>query len=293
MLTSQTVNRKYPNWQKLLEIRNSLLEGVPTNAQLTIRLLRLGEQNNAPLPPPPYSGTPPPDIAHENADQNLEHLGKHPTFMTHLASKLSLARPLTPSEGATEEEIADAIHPDPLSTTRTTTNESPKPEKKKRGSRIMGVIKGVTKGGIETLMGTDRLKAAAGAPHAKNRLGVLKRGVNPMKGPVQFPARYKGKKGHAYITTTQGVKSVSWTAEKEDVDPAFSVAIKDITEIKKMGGLGWKTKLLVGWATDREIADGILVVDSKGEEKLLTAIALREELFNRLVALGDHVWEAW
>jgi hypothetical protein len=64
-------------------------------------------------------------------------------------------------------------------------------------------------------------------------------------------------------------------------------------EIKKVGGLGWKTKLVVGWATDREIADGILIVDKDGNQKQLTAIALREELFNRLVALGKQMWEAW
>ena len=35
------LNRKFPNWQKLLELRNTILKGVPTNAQLTITLLRI------------------------------------------------------------------------------------------------------------------------------------------------------------------------------------------------------------------------------------------------------------
>ncbi len=60
-----------------------------------------------------------------------------------------------------------------------------------------------------------------------------------------------------------------------------------------MGGLGWKTKLVVGWATSRDIADGLLIVDKQGNQKQLTAIVLREELFNRLVALGAQMWEAW
>lgn len=64
-------------------------------------------------------------------------------------------------------------------------------------------------------------------------------------------------------------------------------------ELKKIGGFGWKTKLLVGWATSREVADGIMIVDKDGNQKLLTAIALREELFNRLVAMGSQMWEAW
>jgi hypothetical protein len=49
------LNKEFPHWQKLLEIRNTLLKGVPTNAQLTVTLLRVGEANKAPLPPPPYS----------------------------------------------------------------------------------------------------------------------------------------------------------------------------------------------------------------------------------------------
>jgi hypothetical protein len=69
------LNREFPDWQKLLEIRNTLLKGVPTNAQLTVTLLRIGEANKAPLPPPPYSGPPPPDAAHETAGEGLEHLG--------------------------------------------------------------------------------------------------------------------------------------------------------------------------------------------------------------------------
>jgi hypothetical protein len=44
---------------------------------------------------------------------------------------------------------------------------------------------------------------------------------------------------------------------------------------------------------DREIADGLLITDRYGVKKLLTAIALREELFNRLVAMGAQMWEAW
>ena len=70
------LNRKFPKWQKLLELRSTLLKVVPTKAQLTITLLRFGEANGVQLPPPPYSGPPPPDETHETAGQDLEHLGK-------------------------------------------------------------------------------------------------------------------------------------------------------------------------------------------------------------------------
>jgi len=183
----------------------------------------------------------------------------------------------------------EAIHPDD---TATTTGTDAKP-KKKHGRRVLAFIKSTTKGGVETMLGTDRLKATVGSEHAKNRLGVLNTGPRDAAGPVDFPARYKGKKGHLYITTTATSPAISWTTAKEDIDPVFSIAIADIKELKKVGGLGWKTKMIVGWATNRDVADGIIIVDRDGNSKRLTAIALREELFNRLVAMGGQIWEAW
>lgn len=121
--------------------------------------------------------------------------------------------------------MADAIHPDPVALT---SDASAPPSKKKPGRRILAAIKGVTKGGVETILGTDRLKAAAGAEHAKNRLGVLKSYPPKPAGPIDFPCRYKGKKGHAYITTTATSPALSWTTEKEDIDPIFSIAISDV-----------------------------------------------------------------
>jgi len=120
--------------------------------------------------------------------------------------------------------MADAIHPDGNSAVIDPADKS----KKKPGRRILAAFKSVTKGGVETVLGTDRLKAAAGGEHAKNRLGVLQDGQNSNAGPIEFPARYKGKKGHAYITTSATSPALSWTTAKEDLDPVFSIAIADI-----------------------------------------------------------------
>lgn len=121
--------------------------------------------------------------------------------------------------------MAEAIHPD---ATAVTTESDAAPKKKQHGRRILAAIKGVTKGGVETVLGTDRLKAAAGGEHAKNRLGVLRSEKTITAGPIDFPCRYKGKKGHAYITATATSPAVSWTTEREDIDPVFSIAIADI-----------------------------------------------------------------
>ena len=71
------------------------------------------------------------------------------------------------------------------------------------------------------MLGTDKLKAAFGTQHARNRLGVLQSGTILRAGPIDFPARYQGKKGHLYITTTATSPALSWTTAKEDIDPVL------------------------------------------------------------------------
>ncbi|WYZ43378.1 hypothetical protein EsH8_VI_001077 [Colletotrichum jinshuiense] len=261
------INRTYPHWKKYVELRNTILKGIPTNAQLTITLLRIGERNKAPLPPPPKTTEPPPDVPHATAGEGLEHLG------------------------VDQAEIDEAIQPDAaaLAPAESETEE----HKQKKGHRILNFIKATAKGGINTTLAADKVKAKVGAKHAKDRLGVVKTEPDPEKGPISFPARWKGKKGHAYITATATTPALSWTTESDDLDPTWTVSIGDIVEIRKLGGLGWKSKIFVGWATNREIADGLVVTDTLGQEHHLTAIISRDELFNRLVAIGSQMWEAW
>lgn len=134
---------------------------------------------------------------------------------------------LTDPEGATDAEMADAIHPDDEPEDLDPNNVN-SPPKKKHGRRLLNFVKGTTKGGVKTLLGTDKVKAAVGSGHAKNRLGVLQSGEPDPAGPVEFPARFKGKKGHLYITTTATSPAVSWTTSKEDMEPVWSIAIADI-----------------------------------------------------------------
>ncbi|PNP45527.1 hypothetical protein TGAMA5MH_02750 [Trichoderma gamsii] len=264
----QFANRTYPRWQKFIELRNTILRGIPTNAQLAVTLLRIGERNKAPIPPPPTSDLPPPiRIDSEAADQvgNL---------------------------GVTDAEARQALHPD-LDHANEVKDDSQQ-RKPKRSHRIINLLKGTAKGGVETALTADKAKAAVGAAQARNRLGVVnKRTVDdPPSGPVCFPARCGGKKGHAYITATATSPALSWTPKHEDVSPAWTVAIEDIRQLKKVGGLGWKSKIVVGWATQREVVDGLVVRTKDGKEYHLTAVVVRDELFNRLIAMGHQMWEA-
>jgi hypothetical protein len=254
---------------------------VPTNAQVALTLLRIGERNKAPLPPPPSESNPPDLTPHEGAAQQAENLGG--------SVKSAIGGNTEFSQAVTDEELQAAIHPDEKTVEA---HEEAKTTKPKKGSKIISFLKGTTKGGVSTALGVDKVKASVGARHAKDRLGVIKYGPDPETGPIRFPARYKGHKGHAYITATATTPALSWTSSIEDLNPAWTVAIADIAELRKVGGLGWKSKLVVGWALEREVADGLVIKDKLGHEWHITALTERDELFNRLIAIGSQMWEA-
>lgn len=269
------LNRTYPNWLEYLDPRNHILLGVPTNAQLTLTLLRLGEANRAPLPPPPRSGQPPPD---------------HPDALH--ADDIPL--------DASNEEVQGAIHLEPGQSAGENDDAPEEVSKKqKHGRKLVGFMKHATRAGVNAVLGTDRLKAQAGNEHAKMRLGVLPSEAEiESSGPVDFVARHHGKKGHLYLSTAATPPRIAYSAEsswaKAQARPlAFAVDVPDIVELKKFGGLGWKSKLIVGWALERELADGLDIVDNTGQRHTLTAIPLRDELFNRLVAIGAQKWETF
>lgn len=286
------LNRTFPNWQKLLELRNTILKGVPTNAQLTITMLRIGEANKAPLPPPPSSAQPPPDQPVDISDKHLRASGAD--------------YPLN----ATDEELNDAMAHDPSvphETSGVDVDNAMRKRHGKKGAKLLAMIKSGVKGTVSTALGADHLKAkVVGSEHAKQRLGVIPDSrESQLSGPVDFKCRFHGKRGHAYISTRATIPCVSFSLDKsiakdgtgsksdDQLHPVWSVAVADVKELKKVGGLGWKAKLVVGWALDREVADGLEIIDKQGNSWMLTAMVLRDELFNRLVAMGGHKWESW
>ena len=137
------------------------------------------------------------------------------------------------------------------------------------------------------------LKRKAGSAPAKNRLGVV----------PKPSSRYHGQKGHVYITTKVTIPYVAFwtnstienidTVEWEDLHPIWSIPIGDITELKKVGGYEWKAKLVVGWALDSEVVDGLEIFYRRGNSWKVTAMTLRDGLFNHLIAMGSQKWGSW
>ncbi|KAF2469275.1 uncharacterized protein BDR25DRAFT_47678 [Lindgomyces ingoldianus] len=285
----ELLNNKFPNWQKILELRNTVFKGVPTNAQLTLTLLRISEANKAPLPPPPNIHAPPPDEPADISEQELRATGEDYPF------------------NATQAELDEAMACDPTVAHETVgegIDASKNVKHGKKGSKILGFFKGTVKGGVETVISTDKLKAKVGSEHAKNRLGVVpKRNEDLTSGPVEFKARFHGKKGHVYITAKATIPCVAFSTdntvekmgslEREDLHPIWTIPVGDIIEMRKVGGYGWRAKLVVGWAMGREVADGLEIVQRSGAKTKVTAMPLRDELFNRLIAMGDQKWECW
>lgn len=283
------LNKTFPHWQKILEIRNTILKGVPTNAQLTITLLRIGEANKAPLPPPPRTDAAPPDQPAELSEEHLRATGAD--------------WPLN----ATKEELDDAVEHDPTTAPQLGGQDiqaAKEAKHGKKGHKILGFFKSTTKGAVETAIGADKLKAKTGSAAAKNRLGVVpNRGEQLLSGPVEFKGRYHGQRGHLYITTKATVPCVAFstdstiekigTLDREDLHPIWSIPVGDIRELRKIGGFGWKAKLVVGWALDRQVNDSLEIITRDSTSWVVTALPLRDELFNRLCAMGGQKWEAW
>lgn len=95
-------------------------------------------------------------------------------------------------------------------------------------------------------------------------------------------------------STSATTPCVSFSLESKnpldnDLKPQWSYQIEDIAEMKKVGGLGWKSKLIVGSVLGMEVVDALSFTTRHAETINVTALPRRDELFNRLVALSTNV----
>ncbi|RPA86457.1 hypothetical protein BJ508DRAFT_234381 [Ascobolus immersus RN42] len=294
------LNRECPGWYKIIDPRNyvlpsSVLRHIPTNAQLTLTLLRMHATAANPSLP----------VAPKATEVPQEGLDIHPE---------DLPMPVS------EEELHDKVSPvDPQKA-----NPDPKtdPEHPHR-SKLVHALRKVTKAGFVSALGADRLKAAVGSKTSKKRVGAVpivsstpptpteeidplestagaadtehhekKAAVAKKKGLTDrnwyFSARFNGKKGYLCITppSPQHMKphsnpatnfsqmemskpmlsfyQIRPTSSKPKSEPLFSFPLEDIVEIRKVGGLGWKTKMVAGWSLERSVVDGIILRTRKG-----------------------------
>lgn len=260
----------FPN-QGLMTSSN-ILRGIPTNNQIAITLLRIGEAHNTPLPPVPTSKPDDPD------QQNFID-----------AENITL--------DATRSEVINATKPSAIRKVHGDDNEEEKP-KNKQLSKVVRLFKGNAKSVVETKLAIDHGRAAFGSEKAKGHLGVLpKDGSIIYAGPSQFKCRFEGKQGWAVITKSAG-PSLVFTHDdprprsSKKVEPVFEIAVKDIKRVKRAKAfVNTAIESVAAFSSDRELLASLEIEDEKEKTWRLTAMPERDELFNRLVAIGGQRWE--
>jgi hypothetical protein len=270
-LITRRLDRWHPGWTQLLRPEAHMLHGVPNDAQLAITLLRLGEAQGTPFPPAPSSDKSSPEEPLQLTAADMDAAGAD--------------APL----GATQDEIDEAKAAD-----ANTLDQAGGPDSEindvggPKTSRLLAFAKGSAKLGVKAALQVDKLRAKAGRESAKNRLGAVPpEGAGDKKeGPTEFSARWNGKPGHIRISP----RPDGFVSFNDD----WRIRAADITELKKHSGMGApKLKLAVGWAMDCDVADGVEIKDRNGNSYVLSAVPLRDQLFNRLCAMGGQKWEVW
>ncbi|KAK0124803.1 hypothetical protein ONS96_008684 [Cadophora gregata f. sp. sojae] len=268
------LNHNVPNWVELLEPKNNILRGVPTNSQLTLALLRIGEVHNTPIPPVPTSN---PEDADQHQAIDLEDIpvGSSPS------AKVSAIQE-SPSTQAQHEE------------------KKPQPKHNKL-SKISRIFKGNTKTAVESKLAIDHVRAKVGSDKAKGHLGVLPKPKNLIyAGPSHFKARLDGKQGWLYIT--EGTQPILLYTMKdprpnskdsgESLEPVVQIDVEAIKKLKRATAfVGKPAEMAAGWSSDKELLGSVEVEDGDGKMWRFTALPERDELFNRLIAVGGQRWE--
>ena len=283
------------------ELPSNILRGVPTNNQLTLTLLRIGEAHHSPIPPVPSTNA---TDANELPDVQIDQV------------------PL----GASRDEVVQAIEPSPMpkghgdhssSPINANVNENANKEEKGKPkhqhlSKVITFFRGNTKATVETKLAVDHVRAAAGSQKARGHLGVLPKEKNLIyAGPAEFAARYDGKRGWLYITSLDTSKTKLTSTEphllftSEDprgqnskIDPfdksktPWLIPLRDIHRLKRATAFASKpAEMAANWSEDKQLLGSLEIDDEGGKTWRFTAIPERDELFNRLIALGKQRWE--
>lgn len=172
--------------------------------------------------------------------------------------------------------------------------------------------KATVKASVETELAADHIRAAAGSEKAKRYLGVLQNAKNLIyAGPAEFKVRFGGKKGWLYISnpivsdTASRVSKARLLSVSEDhrgrdgiFDMAdesqiqWSILLKDISRLKRTAAFSNKpAEKAAEWSKDTELLGSLEIADKEEKSWWFTAIPERDELFNRLIALGDQRWQ--
>ncbi|KAI9373532.1 hypothetical protein BJX61DRAFT_533100 [Aspergillus egyptiacus] len=301
------LNRTVPDWKSYLDIHNTLLKGIPTDAQLTLTLLRLGELSSTPLPPPPSSRE------------------KNTPFWQIFRRK--------PKQAIADANPNQENSPSPDASTETlTAQEGPKIPKPKKWLRILKFARRTITTAIKGHVALNRAISLTGLESRQYAQGLLRAVLEKHidfnfsllapsasfphdngYGPYSFEAKFERKRGTAVIDdkTDEANPIIYFTSQKAGKLGAdlrvgsqksdavmFQVSVAEIAELTKTDGLGWKGKLIVRLAAGTEgfegpVNEGLVIRGTEGQIYHLTDLRGRNWLFNRLVASSGQYWELY
>ncbi|RAH74425.1 uncharacterized protein BO66DRAFT_467724 [Aspergillus aculeatinus CBS 121060] len=312
------LNEKFPDWKKFLDPRETILKNIPTNAQLTLTLLRLCETNNTPLPSPPSSLQP-----HSNNPIPSWITYKDKLKITATAAAAASSTSLTTTATAT-------------TTTSTSTSEPSTSKRRRFLPRLLRILRTTITLATKGHSAFNQAMAIAGATQGTRRLLLTMHRRNwewETSGPDTFDAKFERKRGTLVIDSSPSPSSSFIPPENEpstaqleeeekgeSLNPSpilyfstlhsatledrrlehqkkgtvlFQIPISQIRGLRKTEGLGWKGKLIVELAAgSKESVDGLVICGAEeGQTYHVTGMKARDQLFNRLVAMGGQAWE--
>ncbi|KAM0788664.1 hypothetical protein ACM66B_002763 [Microbotryomycetes sp. NB124-2] len=268
--------RTVPDWQEKIDLRNSIFSGVPTNAQLTLHVLRVAEAAFDPLPAPPPPPTP------DHVQNEISKTGLDPE--------------------SPPPELKLGPDGNPIAMDKSSTTDSGDEDKKDQGL-VGGVGSAVVNTGKKTVFGTLRLAAKKAATFradvsvdgAKHKVGnkidrflYQSRAKDP-ETPDAYPAKLHGTSGHLILTSGPDTKpTLSFVPLKSSLSkPSFQVAVEDLVEIKKKGV--FIARAVLGWAASISLEGmGLDMRFKPRDERMKESLGTGEKPHDE-----DHEGETW
>ena len=275
-------------------IYRTILFGVPTDSQLAVALLRLGEAHNAPIPPSPAAQAKPNATVAQLTTHVLDSsLGDQP---------LGVDKEIIESLASADQAMIDGSSSSTKETSELTLRDN-------RPSKVLNTFKGLLKGVVRVSAGIDRVRGKLGSEKARERVSFIPshRDQDSHIRPYEFEGHFEGRGGRfcieSYlsspcITFSKTSHTVSGSNKKTASDctessVSWKLAIEEIAELKKLPAVGFKTAVAAGLGVGKELKTTLRITDTSGQEHMLTALTSRDELFNRLIAIGAQHWELW
>ncbi|KAA8645029.1 uncharacterized protein ATNIH1004_009240 [Aspergillus tanneri] len=208
--TIDYLNRNHPNWKDYFNLQRSLLQDVPTNAQLTLTLLRIGELNSSPLPPPPSTS------ATKNTPLPTESPNQHPAQDINKPKQKWAVKVLRLLRRTISTAIKGHIAVD----------------------RAISIVNSTHTQSLVRMLRTKSWVSAQSGPLIFDAKFERRRGTVVIDSSGDPPVLY-------FTMCSSAMMDDLRVGSQKKGSVLFQLPVTDIRALKKTEGLGWKGKLIV------------------------------------------------